>query len=196
LLPFFQGLEKVRDDFSLYYSTFYERNSLEHALKFDLTETNERRQFLYIASHGLGKRAGNINIGTMLRIVKKYSRNIEGLYISSCEVGSNIEDFKDALIDSNIVWIVGYKCEISWLDSTLLEVAVMNELMDLGPSKLVNREKIFKSFKKAFSTFNGNHNISIDGHTHLRDAISLIIQPTGKGNKPKDMVEEIGHIFD
>lgn len=195
VLPFLQGLEKVRDDFSIYYSTFYERHSLEHSLKYDLTETNEGRQFLYLASHGLGRKAGKINIGTMLKIVKKYSSNIEGLFISSCELGNNIEDFKVALIDSNIVWIVGYKCEVSWLDSTLLEVAIINELMDLNQFKLSNRDKIFGAFKKAFSKFNGSQNISIDGHTTLKDAISLIIQPRGKGNKPKDMYDEIQEVF-
>lgn len=199
VLPFLQGMANVLENFSVYHSTFYGREGFRLALEDDLTFTREDRLYLYIAAHGRGRMIGGSEVyqGMQLRTMlgdledaAGYS-NIEGVVIGSCEVGGSTDDLMQTLIGTSIVWIFGYTCEIDWLASMLIDLSIFDRLTTLRESDLSDRSKIINAFVQALKKFDGTFLIGEDrgGVVTLKDAISLIVQPRGRGNKPRDDTE-------
>jgi hypothetical protein len=196
VLHFLEGLESLEGDFNIYYANFYEKEGFRHALEDDLTNTREDRLFLYLAAHGTGKRIGGfkgktgVKLPTMfktLRNAANYS-NIEGVLISSCNIGNNIADFISTTKNSHIAWIFGYTCEIGWMASTLIDVSIMEHLMKLNKSDLRSRKKILGAFVRALRRFNGDHILCKEKpkSVRLKDAITLVVQPRSPDEKAQD----------
>ena len=194
VLPFFQGMENFLENFSVYHSFFYESNGFRAALKDDLTNTREDRLYIYIASHGSGRTiagcgsAPAIKLTTIFSEIEKITQttNIEGVVLGSCEVGNNIQDFKDVLIGTRIAWIFGYTCEIDWLPSTLIDLSIFEHLTKMSNSDLNKREKIIMAFVHSLKKFDGDFIIGNRENICLKDAITLVIKPRGRGNVPKN----------
>ncbi len=201
VLPFLQGLEKLTGSFNVYYSNFYEIAGFKRALRDDLTHTREKRLFLYIAAHGSGRKVASsdyfagIRLQAILAELKTLAqyKNLEGVVIGSCEIGNNTQEFLDAIAGSRIRWIFGYKCEITWLVSTMVDLSVFEHLMELRESSLSDQAKIINAFVRALRRFNGEYRIGHDkdtgGPVELNNAVSLVIQPLGKGKKPRDVTD-------
>ena len=196
VLLFLEGLESFRGDFNIYYANFYEKEGFRRALEDDLTNTRERRLFLYIAAHGTGKRIGGLKARTgmklpaMFKAVKdagNYS-NIEGVLIGSCSVGNNIGDFISTTKNSSLAWIFGYTCEIGWMVSTLIDVSILEHLMKLKKNDLKDRKKIVNAFVKALRRFNGDYPLCREKGRSipLKDAITLVVQPRSPKEKAQD----------
>ena len=196
VLQFLEGLESYRGDFNIYYANFYEKEGFRRALEDDLTNTRERRLFLYIAAHGTGKRIGGLKARTgmklpaMFKAVKdagNYS-NIEGVLIGSCSVGNNIGDFISTTKNSSLAWIFGYTCEIGWMVSTLIDVSILEHLMKLKKNDLMDRKKIVSAFVKALRRFNGDYPLCREKGRSipLKDAITLVVQPRSPKEKAQD----------
>lgn len=196
VFPFLQGLANYTDNFSVYHSNFYGIESFQKALESDLTHTRESRLYLYIASHGNGKMIGGGEIGQGMRLSTMLSKldatanykNIEGVVIGSCEIGGNVDELIEAPVGNSIVWVFGYNCEIDWIGSTLIDISLFENLTNLRESDLRNREKIVNAFARSLRKFAGNYLIgdNNNGKVPLKDAITLVVQPRGKGNRPKD----------
>jgi len=201
VLPFIQGLEKLTGSFNVYYSNFYEIAGFKRALRDDLTHTREKRLFLYIAAHGSGRKVASsdyysgIQLKTILAELKNLAqyKNLEGVVIGSCEIGNNTHDFQDAVTGSRIRWIFGYTCEINWLVSTVIDLSVFEHLVELRESSLSDQAKIIGAFVQALKRFNGEYRIGHDKEggrpVELKNAVSLVIQPSGKGKKPRDVTD-------
>jgi hypothetical protein len=198
---FLEGLESVQGDFNIYYANFYEKEGFRRALEDDLTNTSEKRLFLYIAAHGTGKRIGGLKAKTgmklpvMFKAVKdaaNYS-NIEGVLIGSCSIGNNIDDFISTTKNSSIAWIFGYTCEIGWMASTLIDVSIFEHLMALRKSDLKSRKKILDTFVKALRRFNGDYILCKEKNKNvpIKEAITLVVQPRGPGKKAQDETAEL-----
>jgi hypothetical protein len=193
---FLEGLESFRGDFNIYYANFYEKVGFKRALQDDLTNTSEKRLFLYVAAHGTEKRIGGLKSNTgmklpaMFKAVKNAANysNIEGVLIGSCSVGNNIDDFISTTKNSRIAWIFGYTCEIGWMASTLIDVSIFEHLMKLRKSDLKDREKIIRTFAKALRRFNGDYPLcKMKGkNIPIKDAITLVVQPRSDKAKAQD----------
>jgi len=189
-------MENYRGDFNIYYSNFYEKNGFIRALRDDLTHTREGRLFLYVAAHGyqrmfagLASKRG-MQLSTLLRELKNAANysNIEGVVLGSCTVGSNVEEFMSTIKSSKIVWMFGYTCEIDWMTSTLIDLSVFEQMMGLEKSLLRNRQQILDRFARALRRFDQDYPICSEGSVPVRlaDAITLVIQPRGRGKRPED----------
>ena len=196
ILPFFEGLEKYKGDFNIYYSNFYEKTGFRRALEDDLTHTKEDRLFLYIAAHGYSRMIGGLKsktgmqISTLLSQVKAVAQNsnIEGVVLGSCNIGINIQDFARTVKGSRICWLFAYTCEIDWVASTLVDVSVFEQMTALPRKDLQSREAIVEGFARALARFNKDYSIcNTDGvTTPLSDAITLVVQPRRRGARPVD----------
>jgi hypothetical protein len=196
VLPFFEGMENYRGDFNIYYSNFYEKNGFIRALRDDLTHTREGRLFLYVAAHGYQRMFGGLaskrgmQLSTLLRELKNAANysNIEGVVLGSCTVGSNVEEFMNTIKSSKIVWMFGYTCEIDWMTSTLIDLSVFEQMMGLEKGLLRNRQQILDRFARALRRFDQDYPICSEGASPVRlaDAITLVIQPRGRGRRPED----------
>lgn len=95
VLPFLQGLERLEDDLSLYYATFYERRGLEKAMGCDLLVTREKRRFIYLGAHGsnrqIGTDTGTIHLTTVSEFINALchtTKDVEGVILSCCNTGA------------------------------------------------------------------------------------------------------------
>lgn len=191
VLPFIEGLERCIGNFNIYHTNFYELQGFRYALKFDLTQTKEDRLFLYIASHGRGKIVGDgIKLSSLLNTLQKVAgpKNIEGLVIGSCEIGGNVQIFRDTMTHSHLRWIFGYTCSIHWMPSMMVDLAIFEHLMELPQQSLDSKTKILNAFVRSLRRFNGDYIIGDKSgkDVPLKNAISLIIQSKGQGRKPQD----------
>lgn len=201
VLPFIQGLANVLESYSVYHSHFYDRTSFHRALEDDLTFTRGDRLYLYIASHGAGRMIGGfysysgIGLTTILSNLDEVANynNIEGVVTGACEIGGNMKDLLELPIGNSIVWIFAYKCSIDWITATLVDLSIFENLTNLRKPDLNERERIINAFFRALNKFNGEYQIGEDdeGEIALKDAITLIIQPRGSWNIPRDDTERL-----
>lgn len=103
---------------------------------------------------------------------------------------------QEAVKSSSIVWMMGYRGAVNWLESTFIDLAVFQKMTSLREDALTDRNKIFRAFSKALSKFNGDYKIASDrpgrrNNIQIRKCVSLIIQPRGKGHQPLDMSRNI-----
>ena len=104
---------------------FNDAKSFEKSLDHLLTAQQDLL-FIYMASHGYGKRLGNINfskisdiIGTAVELDK--GRRVEGVIFGACEIGGTRNDLSLEMLQwkTNIVWVLAYKNIMDWMPSTL-----------------------------------------------------------------------------
>jgi hypothetical protein len=212
VLPFFEGLEKYKGNFNIYYTNFYEARGFRKALEDDLVHTREDRLFIYIAAHGGSRTIGalesesgkaitaGMRLTTLLKGVRKVASysNIEGVILGSCTLGANREELLSTLKTSPIAWIFGYACEIDWIPSTLIDITILEYLMSIKKEDLKSQTKIIDAFSSALQRFNGNYPLCREQNRSvpLKYAISLSIKPRRPDARPEDstraLLENLG----
>lgn len=198
VLPFFEGLQRLSGNFDLYHSHFYESTSFEMALE-NLTRVKYDKTYIYIASHGRGKRLHNMNLKNALEKInaKAQSHNIVGVLVGSCLVGNNTDLFGTFMMGSSITWKFGYKCIVDWFDGTMLDLAIFRQVLELEHDDLKSSETILGCFKNATSNYRPEGSIGWkklkdgEGYTdanreQIAKSLTLIIQSKGKGKVPYD----------
>lgn len=202
VLPILQGMGNLSPQISIYHSYFYEKQGFRAALKDDLSHTRENRLFLYVAAHGKRRTVGGAGetpgflLSTLLNELKRNTpqyRNIEGVLLGSCEIGRNTAELMHGLTGTKITWIFGYTCEIDWLTSTMIDVAILDRMTGMASRQLESRQKIVSAFTGALKRFNGKYLIGEQDRRKipLADSITLITKPRGKGNVPQDSTEDL-----
>ncbi|MGI2056477.1 hypothetical protein ACRN9T_04690 [Shewanella baltica] len=193
VLPFFQGLERLRGNFDLFHSHFYEAKSFKMALD-NLTRVQYERCYVYIACHGDGKRLHHINLANALKIIqtKAKQNNILGVVIGSCLVGNNTDILGESMTNSPIVWKFGYRCEVNWLDGTLMDLEVFDALLKAREPDFSDENAMLRRFQSAFRHYAphaviGNHPNGED--CSIAEGVSLVIQARGQGHVPMDYSE-------
>lgn len=202
VLPVLQGIGNLTDNIAIYHSYFYEKHGFKAALKDDLSHTRENRLYLYVAAHGSRKTVGGAGetpgllLSTLLKELRRNTpqyKNIEGVILGSCEIGRNVSDLMQGLTGTRITWIFGYTCEIDWMTSTMIDVAILERLTRLSNTQLSSRPTIINAFTKALRRFNGEYLIGEDnGHRiALKDSVTLITKPRGRGYLPHDSTADL-----
>ena len=202
VLPMLQAMGNLSEHLAIYHSYFYEKHGFQAALKDDLSHTKEKRLYLYVAAHGSRRTVGGVGetpgllLSTVFRELKRNNpqyRNIEGIVLGSCEVGRNTGELMNGLTGTRIAWIFGYTCEIDWLSSTFIDVAILERLTRLRERQLSFREEIVKAFAGALRRFSGEYPIGGEGRRKisLADSIVLVTKPRGQGNASKDSTGDL-----
>ena len=200
--PFFNGLEKLSDSMRVYHTIFYEANSCKAALD-DLSTNNPfDRPYLYIAAHGTKRKLACIHLDIILNAIQNKARHVgvEGVILGSCSTGISVENMKDAIKSCKIVWMMGYRGKVNWMESTLIDLAVFEKMMALSEYALANEVRIFNRFSSAIRKCNGDYKIASNrpdcrNNIPVRKSLSLIIQARGRGHKPRDMSDDINCIW-
>lgn len=172
-LPFFQGLERLHDYFNIYYSTFYDTRSFEVALSQDLIHTHEKRQILYIGAHGTKTGIANGRASTLLEKVALHGDKIEGVIVSSCLVGSRESNLWAPILINKTRWVFAYRHEVGWLDSLLIELALLEALALAEEGYGDDRENLLHTFSGALAKFNRQMPLGCKGEP-LADCICLM----------------------
>jgi hypothetical protein len=203
VLPMLQGMGNIMENFAIYHSYFYEKHGFKAALQDDLSHTKETRLYLYVAAHGRRKTVGGTGetpgmlLSTLLGELKNKNyaqyKKIEGVLLGSCEVGGNVNDLMSGLTGTRLTWIFGYTCEIDWLTSTIIDVAIFERLTRLSYSQLSSRATIINAFARALKRFDGEYLIGKRNGDKipLKESITLVTKPRGQGKAPQDSTESL-----
>jgi hypothetical protein len=157
VLPFFEGLERIHTNLAVYYSSFYNLAGIRAALDLDLQLTKEPRQILYIGSHGRGKMLANIRLADLRRSIRERADRIEGVIVSSCEVCSDSQELVKLVEGTTIRWAIGYRSSVSWFDSMVIELALLNSLAEQPAAYKSTRESLQAFFGAALQLLNPQH---------------------------------------
>lgn len=180
-LPFFQGLERLHDRFNIYYSTFYDTHGFESALAQDLIHTYEKRQILYIGAHGSEHNIANGRASTILEKVALYGEKIEGVIVSSCLVGARESNLWAPVLINKTRWVFAYRHAVNWLDSLLIELALLEALALADENYADDRDALLQTFANALGKFNPLLPLGSEGEP-LQDCICLMQRAKHKRN--------------
>jgi hypothetical protein len=99
----------------------------------------------------------------------------------------------NGLTGTKIAWIFGYTCEIDWLTSTIIDVAIFERLTRLTETQLSSKSKIIKAFAEALTRFNGDYLIGTHNGDKipLKESITLVTKPRGQGKVSQDSTEDL-----
>ena len=117
----------------------------------------------------------------------------------SCLVGKNTFDFEIFTESSSIVWKAGYKCSVDWLDGTILDVKIFDEMMKARSNEFESREKIISRFNDALFNYRPDGCIGLDKEFEpmsVRDSLSLVVQPKGRGHRALDCSDQLFSMAD
>ncbi|CAA9892779.1 hypothetical protein METHB2_80096 [Candidatus Methylobacter favarea] len=184
---------------------FNDAKSFEKSLDHLLTAQQDRL-FIYVASHGYGKRLGNINFSRISDIIgnaveQNKGRRVEGVIFGACEIGGTCNDRSLEMLHwrTNIVWVLAYRNIMDWMPSTLIDLNFMNSMMQLDVESLCKRDELIVCAASALTLFNpvnkiGSSRVAYGNNTSsdidVKDAIRFLVKPHGRGqvfqdNSPK-----------
>ena len=135
VLPYFKALANSGDRINLSHRTF--RNADDIAYWVSKIARNERA-FLYFACHGENQnlipadgRSSISNVQLLESLGKAREGAIEFMHFSCCEMvaaDSRRESLERYLNASKAKWVSGYSESVDWLQSTLLDLALIADL--------------------------------------------------------------------
>lgn len=195
VLPFIEGVAKLVGDTEVYYANFYDKKSFEQALNC-LCKTQFDDTIIYIAAHGYGRKVTNMNIDHMLSLIGIQSRKncITGVILGSCFVGGNTSIIEMMTTGTNIRWCSGYASSTWWLPATLIDCSIITHILDRKTANYSDRDKLISTFSQAIACFDKNSIIGDDVKdrpVQLKDSLQFIVQPEGKGYRPRTISSEV-----
>ena len=199
VLPFLEGLSR-KLDFNIFYTTFYDYRGFDLALS-NLVITGRRRQILYIGMHGHYDRQSTSEIKKMMKSVVKYGSMVEGVILGSCFFGANNSVLELAIKDGNaygVHWIFGYRHAMQWINSTLLDIALLQSVM--SQDNLLSEASALDAFTESLELFNMKYCIGQSKNAYeqglniydepLHNSIKLYYRGA-TGTKPKDLTKRL-----
>lgn len=135
--PFISEFANIKN-LNAYYKAFSNKASLEHWVRLYNQESMPGSKLLYIAGHGsIGTISGlksNINAAT-IRDLLKHCPDIQYVHFGTCNFG-NQRNLETLLYDvEHLRWAIGYDKSINWIDSTLFDIMVWNQIAGRDPEK-------------------------------------------------------------
>lgn len=195
VVPFIEGIAKVAGDTEVYYANFYDKKSFRTALHC-LCKIPFKNIIIYVAAHGQGKELGGTHIRDVLIPVGELSHrfNITGLLLGACFVGAHTDLMETFTSGNHLRWCAGYASETEWLTGTLIDCAIINQMLSLKKNAFADRDTIVENLALAISPFHDKYAIGRDTHgkpMQLRDAFQCVVQPSGQGRKPRTVSDKL-----
>lgn len=192
--PFFEGLAAKSDNIAVHHANFYDYASFEKAFT-HLTKVKYTNAIVYIAAHGYGDEIEGAKISELLALVKARAKtlNISGVILGSCYVGGDEESLCEAIQGSGLLWCVGYRSSVDWFSGTMIDLALVHELLNMyqgsdnDEEHFSDLDKILSRFKLALSLFDQSFVIGDFYHKRKRaslfDSLTVVVQPRGAGKR-------------
>lgn len=195
VLPFVEGVAKFAGDTDVFHANFYDKSSFEKALKY-LCKAKHENATVYIAAHGFREEIGNMKMHSLLYSVGEVSRtcNITGVMLGSCFVGGNTTTMEVFIEGTNLKWCAGYSSSSYWLSGTLVDCAILSQMTRMEEADFSSRNNLIDGFAEALALFSDTSKIGVDYDekpVSLRESFRVVIQPSGQGNRAKDVSDEI-----
>lgn len=205
VLPFFQSVERLDGNISVYHASFFERTGFSAALNHLMSHDHDC-SILYVASHGDGNHlAGNdgaprVRLETALTqifVQAAISRKIEGLVLGACFLGSREDLISSLFGGSGLRWVVAYTAAVEWLPSSLIDMQIVSKMATTDPETFSSIDSMVSLFADALSLFNPLSEMAEDRYKNpviLKDAIRIWVRRSGKGNhQVHDITERVAN---
>lgn len=195
VLPFVEGVAKYAGDTEVIYANFYDEPSFYKALR-HLAKCRYKNALVYLAAHGKGDQIGDVDLLNALEAVGKVSAecNITGIMLGSCFVGGNKSTIESKIQGSNLHWCVGYASESDWLPGTMIDCAILAQMLFLDGRQFDSRNSLKNNLAEAISPFSAKFFIGNDAEGEpvaLGDSLKFVIQPTGQGRRATSVTAEV-----
>jgi len=195
VLPFVEGIGKLTGDTAVHYANFYDKSSFKKALDC-LCKGDLKSRIVYVAAHGERDRIGNVKLMDLLLAIAEKSDDfqIDGVVLGACFVGGKTIDMEACIEGSRLRWCVGYNAEVDWLRASLVDCSVISAMSGLRKDVFKSRERLVSELSHAIEPFNPYMTIGCDlkeNEVSLKDALSVVVQPVGKGFKAKEVSEDV-----
>ncbi|SLM62925.1 MULTISPECIES: hypothetical protein [Dickeya] len=189
VLPFIEGIAKVAGDTEVYHANFYDKASFHTALHC-LCKIPFNNIIIYVAAHGQGKTLGGTHLRDVLIPVGELSQqfSITGLLLGACFVGAHTDLMETFTRGNQLRWCAGYAAQTEWLTATLIDCAIINQMLSLKKRAFSSRDSLIDNLALAISPFHGHYAIGCDNKgkpMSLREAFQCVIQPSGQGHQPR-----------
>jgi hypothetical protein len=195
VLPFIEGIAKLAGDTEVLHANFYDKSSFGNALKC-LCKAHYRNAIVYIAAHGWKGRVGTVKLRDMLKEIAEVSAacNITGVLLGSCYGGECSKTMADGLKASNMRWCAGYSSSSYWLAGTLIDCAILAEMVSIRKSSYGNQDRMIMHFANAIAQFAPTFPIGEDmdeEEVALQDSLQFVVQTDGQGQQPQNVSAEV-----
>lgn len=195
VLPFIEGAAKYAGDTEVFHANFYDESSFTAALDC-LCKTRYSNTIVYIAAHGSKRKIGGVDILKALCRVNERSRdyNITGVLLGACYAGSDTVRMEVCIEGGAIRWCAGYASEAGWLEGTLIDCAILSAMSELESEDYGDADLLTSALSDALAPFDPRYAIGCDEdgeHVTLEDSLRAVIRPAGKGNKAREVSNEL-----
>ena len=194
VLPFIQGMAQACGDIDVLHTRFFDKSSFDQALEHLTAGSKYENTVVYIAGHGGGRKIQNVDIGHMMFQVGQLSKskNISGILLGSCLVGSNTITMETYLTETALRWMAGYRCSVGWMEGTLIDISILQSVLgkhfDAQSEDIDHYKSIFVNATQLFDkeACIGEYESGFDAE--MGDALVFAVQPAGRGRKPVSFV--------
>jgi len=117
--------------------------------------------------------------------------DIEGVLFGACEFGANNDWMKEFTEGSALPWMCGYSASVDWLTSTMIDLAVRQEMATLSPKRVRRTGAVVEALASALSVFNPDHLIDDEPAACIRHSVVLVAQSAGRGQRAHDLSDDL-----
>lgn len=195
VLPFVEGVAKLAGDMDVLHANYYDEASMEIAMKC-LAKSNYRNTIVYIAAHGDGGKAGDVELVRIFGIVEDYAEicNITGILIGSCYGAKDLLDLEVGIEGGKLRWTAGYASSAYWLPGTLVDCAILERMSELAPAAYRSADMMIEALGDAISPFSPRAVIGKDSarkRISLAKSLRFVVQPEGQGHRARDVSKAV-----
>lgn len=191
VLPFIEGVAKLAGDMDVLHANYYDEASMGIAMKC-LAKSAYRNTIVYIAAHGDGKQAGEVELVKIFGIVERHAEacNITGVLIGSCFGAKDLLNLEVGLEGGPLRWAAGYASSAYWLPGTLVDCAILARMSRLAPAAYRSADRMIEALGEAIGPFSARAPIGTNGRgkqVSLTDSMRFMVQPEGQGHRARDV---------
>jgi hypothetical protein len=198
-------MAKQFHDVEVIYSRYYDYNSFKLAFT-EITTPELKNSIIYIAGHGDGKTVSGANIKKIFKEcnLSSSAANATGVIIGSCFSAGTAKSPLDGEIssmihDSNLSWAAAYTCSCNWFQSTMIDCALIRQMLRATEKKLSSKELIASKLAEAISPFSLTFELGTDSNdpdiegnrVQLSDGLVFFAQSAGQGHRAQEITGQV-----
>jgi hypothetical protein len=194
VLPFIEGVGKFVGDTEVFHANFYDKSSFVKALTC-LAKTRYENAVIYVAAHGSKSTIGGVKTRDMLEEIGEVSKslNVTGVLLGACLAGGDTIKMEVYTEGTNLRWCCGYSASVSWLEGTLLDCAILANMLELDDEDFEEADQLVDSLANAVAPFSRTFGIGSkkNDEASLDRSIEFVVQAKGRGKVAKTVTEDV-----
>lgn len=200
VLPFFEGMARCHPDVEIIHTRFYDKRGFASAFQ-ALCQGAFANAIVYVTAHGNGRTIGKADIFNVMLECNLASRvsNITGVVLGSCfAAGNGIRSTEHKILPliegSRIAWVSGYSCASNWLEGTLIDLCLIQQMLLAEEADFATFEHIAQQLAEALAGFSPTSRIGLcrkERPVPLGEGLAFFAQARGQGRRARQITDEV-----